>query len=480
MAGGTWVTQNKVRPGIYINFVNRAQLGTVGERGVMTMALSLSWGAPKTVITLNAGDDLKDVLGYDITAPQMLLIREAFKRAQTVRLFRLNTGTKATATHGSLTATAKYGGLRGNDIKIVVQTNIDDSAKFDVKTLVSDVEVDLQTVANIAGLTSNAWVDFSGTGTLTTTAGVPLTNGADGSVANQDHSDYLAAIELHEFQTMALPATDSTLKSVYISFVKRLREDEGRKIQLVVENYPAADYEGVISVKNGVKLADGTTIPAAQATVWVAAATAGAEMNESLTYAAYNDAVDVDTRYSNSQIEAALKAGEFVFIPNNGRAVVEQDINTLTGFTPEKGKAFSKNRVIRVLDGIANDFKRIFESFYIGKVNNNADGRNLFKKECTGYLATLQGVNAIQNFDVQTDVTVLPGNDTDAIVVNAAVQPVDSIEKVYMTVINAIQNFDVQTDVTVLPGNDTDAIVVNAAVQPVDSIEKVYMTVEVN
>ncbi|MFC6546157.1 phage tail sheath C-terminal domain-containing protein [Cohnella cellulosilytica] len=113
---------------------------------------------------------------------------------------------------------------------------------------------------------------------------------------------------------------------------------------------------------------------------------------------------------------------------------MEQDINSLTTFTPDKGKAFSKNRVIRVLDGINNDFVRIFSQFYIGKVSNNADGRNLLRAECVNYLTSLQNINAIQNFDSQTDISVAAGNDVDAVLIEADIQPVDSIEKIYMTI----------------------------------------------
>ncbi|NLG89951.1 MAG: phage tail sheath protein, partial [Clostridiaceae bacterium] len=152
------------------------------------------------------------------------------------------------------------------------------------------------------------------------------------------------------------------------------------------------------------------------------------------TYTAYDDAIDVDTRYTHSQIEQALLNGEFLFVPSGGRAIVEQDINTFTSYTPEKGKHFSKNRVIRVLDGIANDLKRIFEQYYIGKVNNDADGRNLFKNEIINYLNTLQEIGAVQNFDTQNDVKVLPGNEVDSIYVELYVQPTDSVEKIYMKI----------------------------------------------
>jgi len=435
MAGGTYTSQNKVRPGVYINLVGEKKtVGSMGERGTVSVPLNLNWGQSKAVIAINAGDDLRSLLGYDPSAPELLLVREAFKKAKTLLLYRLNEGTKATAVAGSLTLTAKFGGVRGNDITVAVKQNVDDEARFDVITFVAKEAVDSQTAANIAELKSNAFVSFGGTGALTIAAGVPLVGGSNGTVTNQEHADYLAQIELKDFNTIALVSADLSLKSLYAAFARRLREEEGRKIQVVLANYSSADSEGVISVKNGVKLLDGTVLDAQKATVWVAAATAGAPMNKSLTYEAYEEAADADIRYTNSQTVEALQAGEFLFTVSGGRVIVEQDINTFTGYSPEKGKAFSKNRVIRVLDGIANDFKHIFESFYIGKVDNNADGRSLFRNECLKYLNNLQSLNAIQNFDAQAELSVAAGVDTDSIIIEAHIQPVDSVEKVYMKV----------------------------------------------
>ncbi|MGK5512052.1 phage tail sheath family protein [Brevibacillus formosus] len=435
MAGGTWIAQNKLRPGPYINFKSKERaIGSIGERGIVSLPLPLSWGPAKLIVPLEAGVDTTKALGYAITAPEMLLIREAMKRAKTILLYRLNAGTKATASVAPLTITAKYGGLRGNDITLTVATNIDDTAKFDVKTFVSGVEVDAQTVATIEQLQANDWVTFSGTGAPAATAGVPLTGGSDGTVAAQDYADYLTAIEVENFHTIGLTATDSTVKDVFVSFAKRQREDEGKKIRVVVENYPTADYEGVISVKNGVVLSDGTTLTAAQAVSWVAGATAGANPNESLTYSAYDGAVDATPKYTNSQIEEAIRKGEFLFTPSDGSAIVETDINTFTSFSPAKNQSFSKNQVIRVLDGIANDYYRIFSKNYIGKVPNNDDGRNLLKSECINITNQYQNIAAVQNFDPQTDIQVLPGQDVDAVVINQWIQPVSSVEKLYFTI----------------------------------------------
>lgn len=49
-----------------------------------------------------------------------------------------------------------------------------------------------------------------------------------------------------------------------------------------------------------------------------------------------------------------------------------------------------------------------------------------------GYLLTIQANNGIQNFEAD-DVEVLAGEAVDAIVVNLAIQPVGSVNKIYVT-----------------------------------------------
>ena len=51
LGGGTFVTQNKVLPGAYINFISTSNTGVVfGERGVCAAPLNLNWGVEDEVI----------------------------------------------------------------------------------------------------------------------------------------------------------------------------------------------------------------------------------------------------------------------------------------------------------------------------------------------------------------------------------------------------------------------------------------------
>lgn len=442
MAGGTWNAQNKVRPGVYIRFKSSGQMGlTTGERGVVAICEPLSWGPVAQVMEINAGDDMTQYTGYDITSPNNLFLNEIFKGSNRtdgpskVLLYRptASSSSEATVTTGSLTATALYPGIRGNDISIVITELTEPASSFLVSTVVDNEIVDQQTAATIDQLVNNDWVSFSGTGALAATAGSPLAGGADGTVQSAAYSAFLTAIEPYKFDIIIYDGSDSTVQDAMVSFVERIANDAGQYSQLVASGLTNPDSRFVINVESGVTLASGTQLTAAQTTWWVGGAQAGAKYNESLTYAAYPNAVNVSPLLTNSQYIQALESGEFVLFADDGVVKVEQDINSLVTYTQDISEPYHKNRVMRLLNTIANDIYQQFSDGYIGVVNNNDAGRMQFKSAIVGYLLDIQANNGIQNFEAE-DVEVLAGQSIDAIVVNIAIMPVDSVEKIYLTI----------------------------------------------
>lgn len=442
MAGGTFLAQNKIRPGAYINFKDVAKpLSSLGTRGIMTMPVPMSWGDTITELLSTELIDGKSLpkIGYTAFDEESQIFREALKNAYKAIVYRLDTGgTKATTVLTPLTATAKYAGIVGNEIAVSVVAN---GAKFDVITIFRNVEKDRQTVTTVEELEDNDWVVFSGTGNVVADAGVTLSGGTNGTVSDSTYANYLNAIKAYNWNTMAIPQDASSQTQNFITFIESQRDTFGKKVQAVLYNVDA-DYEGIISVAQGYKTVDETISPTTFV-AYVAGLTAGANPNESNTYHVIPGAASIVypdgvTPYGNEEIIEALRAGKFVLSTRqDGAVVVEQDINTLHTFTPDnpdKGYAFSKNRVIRTLDEINNSVALVFERSYIGKVNNNDDGRNIFKAAIISYLNTLQNISAIRNFDPTADIQIYAGEAIDAIVVDLAVQPVDSMEKLYMTV----------------------------------------------
>lgn len=92
--------------------------------------------------------------------------------------YRLNSGVKAANDY----ATAKYSGIRGNDLKVIIQKNVDDNSKFDVSLYLGTAQIDNQTVASAADLLDNDFVVWKKNATLAVTVGVALTGGTNGTV----------------------------------------------------------------------------------------------------------------------------------------------------------------------------------------------------------------------------------------------------------------------------------------------------------
>lgn len=438
MAGGTFIEgQTKQRPGLYINFKAAALARTeISERGITVLPIVLDWGNKGELIRVD-NDDLKifkKEFARDISESQLLYLKLALQRAKTVIVYCLNSGNKASKTWGTVvaTATAKKAGTRGNSISIKASVNAVESGKKDVRTYLDGVLVDEQTVTNIEELLPNDYVVFSGKGAIEVTTGVTLTGGTSSEVVNGDYTDYLTAVETQIFDTIAFPTDDSSLKTTFKTFITRLRDDEGKKVVGVACNLKG-DYEGIINVTNGVKLEDGSILTAKDCIAWVTGASAGAQMYESLTYSVFEGAVDAVPRLKNSEFIQALKNGEFVFQFDGDVVKVEQDINSLTTYGQDKNQMFSKNRVVRTLDGINNDLLKLFTGSYIGIINNNAEGQSLLVSAVDEYFLTLQQANIITNYEPGQDFVITQASG-DNVWADVSVQPVDSMEKFYFSI----------------------------------------------
>lgn len=442
MAGGIWTSQDKVQPGVYINTKSQGSVRPgIGEKGTVAIAEPLSWGPAGVIREIIPGGDLRPYIGYDITDKKAVFLREMMKGSDTtagpsrILLYRPagTGGAKAKAEIGDLTVTARYEGTRGNDIAVIVQEDPDTEGLWDVSTLIDGRVADKQSAAEISALRENNWIIFSGGGSFTETAGEALAGGVDPAVSPADYAGFLQALEPYPFDILVYDGDDSATIQAFAAFVKRISETVGRKCQAVMAHAQAGNSEWVISVNNGVKLSDGTVLSAGQAAWWLGGAEAGAKYNESLTYAQYPDAVEATPKRTEAEITQAIRAGEIVFIDNFNTVKVCTDINTLTSFTADKGQEYSKNRVMRVLNQFCNDVYRQFSLYYIGKTDNNDTGRNLLKGWIVGYLNEMQANGGIRDFAPE-DVTVRQGEAVDSVLIDVALHPVDSIEKIYISV----------------------------------------------
>lgn len=420
--GGIWTTQNKKLPGAYINFISASRARSVlSDRGHCAMALELNWGPDEQIFEITAEDFQNrslELLGYAYADDAIQNLRELFRGTRVAYLYRLNGGgIKAS----NAFAEALYSGERGNDLRIVIDPNADDAAKFDVSTYLDTIRVDTQTVADAKDLVPNVYVTFKEDAVLGATAGIPLTGGTNAEPTNAAHQEFLTEAESYAFNTLGCISTEDTVKALYTAFTRRMRDDNGVKFQTVLHRY-AADYEGVISVENN-------STP--ELVYWVAGMQAGCAVNASLQNTVYDGEYTVDVDLTVRELEVGMQTGKFMFHRAYREARVLQDINTLVTHTERKNREFSFNQTIRVLDQIGNDIALMFNTRYLGKMPSNDSGRVSLWGDIVAYLRELVTLEAIEPIDPD-QITVAHGDDKRAVLVTGSIAVINAMEQLYM------------------------------------------------
>lgn len=344
LGGGVFVTQNKVLPGSYINFVNATNASsTIGERGTVAIALPLN-KAVGTVIEITRNEFVKnsmELLGIKYLSDEAAPLREIFCHATKVYIY--------------------------------------DLGAEDAKTV----------------------------------------------------NDAVNGLEPYDFNVLCAYTDNPADIAAYNTTIKTWRDDMGKKCQVVVYNQESPDYEGVINVVSTV--AD-EGVDEFALVAWVAGAEAGCAINESCTNMLYDGEYTVVTDKTQSELETCITAGQFAFHNVYGEVRVLEDINSLKTTTDDKGEDFKSNQTIRVIDQIANDIAKLFNTKYLGKIPNNASGRVSLWGDIVAHHRRLEEIQAIENFDSSL-VTVEQGATKKSVVVNDVVTVVNCMAQLYMTVV---------------------------------------------
>lgn len=428
LGGGTFTTQNKVLPGAYLNFISTTRASAVlSERGYAAMGVEMDWGAEDTIITVENGEFQKNslkIFGYDYTHEKLRGLRELFLHATTLYVYRLTSGgTKAMNTY----ATAKYGGTRGNDLKVVIRKNADIEENFDVLLYLGTQKIsEYRNIASAKELIDNDFVQWKKDAILSLTAGEPLVGGTNGTVSGASHQRCLDLLEGYSFNTLGCTSSDDTIKSLYIAYNKRMRDEVGAKFQLVVYK-KAADYMGVVNVTSATEGTETDIV------YWVTGALAGCPVNKSLLNKKYNGEYHIQAEGTQTELEKSLKAGEFRFHKVGDDIRILSDINSFVSISDTMGEVFQENQTVRVCDQIANDIANLFTTRYLGVVPNDKNGRIALQGDISDIANRLMEIRAIEEFSNE-DIQVEQGKTKKDVEVQMAIEIINAMSKLYMTV----------------------------------------------
>ena len=422
LGGGTFLTQNKTLPGTFFMIISKAKASAVlSDRGVAAMAFELDWGPENKVIAVSANDFIKNsesILGYSYDAEQLKGFRELFKHASKVYAYKITSGgVKASNTF----AEALYPGKRGNDFKVVIQTNVDSENKFDVSLYLDTRKVDSQTVTKASELVDNAYVVWKKSAQLAATAGIALSGGTNGTTSTANHQAFLDKISSYpDVNAIGYAGTEDVVKGLYAAFADRMRSEIGIRMQAVVHAYDAADTISCVNVKNSADLV-----------YWATGVIAGTAINKSASNMTYDGEITVNTDYTQEELAEAIDKGQWVLHQIGNEVHVLEDINSFRSTTDDMGDIFKDNQTVRIIDNRADAIASIFAKKYLGKVPNNKSGRVSLWSDIVAIDKNLFEIGALEDYDPE-NVTVEQGDTKKTVLVTSSITVINTMEKLYV------------------------------------------------
>lgn len=198
------------------------------------------------------------------------------------------------------------------------------------------------------------------------------------------------------FNYLAVPFATEEDTTAVASFIKSQRENKKKTFKAVLANN-VADDEGVINfTAEEIKVGD-KEYTTAEYTARVAGALAGLPFTRSFTYYVFPEVTSVKEK---EDPDTSIENGELILIDDGEKIKVGRGVNSLTTFTVEKSKHFSKIKIVEGMDFVKDDIRDTFEDSYVGKVINNYDNKLLFLGAINAYFQVIAKDNIL---DVNTD-----------------------------------------------------------------------------
>lgn len=391
----------KKRPGLY-NRVSNADNGIAvadAINGIGAIAIDSDWGPLNTVTKFtgsNMAYDLVTAYGTSTGA----LTAQAFLSGglQTLYVCRIGTGgTAASATLSTaITISAKYPGTR--TFSLTVRDSITDTGKKELlvledatllqKIVFASTAQDLAdaiTSSNSSYITATV-EDGKGTTNITNVSGTAMTGGANPNVTNADYSTGFSAFEPYEYNVLTCDNNTLAVSTLMANYAEKA-EALGKRIIAVTgindsaafdtkcDNAKSFNAANFVYCGSGYIDREGNEIGKnegdAKANAIMAGYIASVSSKNSVVHQQITGAVDVITKYSNSDYVTAIESGLVLLsVGSNGQVWFDSGVNTLIYPSVEQDEGWKKIKRVKTRYELFDRMDRTLEPF-IGQINTN-------------------------------------------------------------------------------------------------------------
>lgn len=212
---------------------------------------------------------------------------------------------------------------------------------------------------------------------------------------------------------LAIPSVlEDDKLSTTVEYVKKLREEDHKKIIAVLPYDKTLDYEGIVGC-NFTAYVDSATNTKVSGEYTkdeycsrIAGLIAGTPTNNSITYATLSDLTDCN-RLTNEEQDKAVDNGELILMNDGEKVKVVRGVSTLKTTTDTKGDSFKKIKIVQIMDLIYDDIIVALRDDYIGKYNNDYDDKCVLMTAVNNYFLSLVSESIITEGSVSIDLDAI-------------------------------------------------------------------------
>lgn len=267
-----------------------------------------------------------------------------------------------------------------------------------------------------------------------------------------NYNTALAFLKTKKWNYLTIPGIQPSQVMTVSAFIKSQRVNERKTFKAVLPHI-AADSEGVINFcTEDIKISD-KVYTAAEYCTRIAGVLAGLPLSRSSTYF---DFPEIKSAALSDDPDADIDDGKLILIFDGSKYKIARGVNSFTSFTAEMGEDFCKIKIVEGVDLYHDDIRDTFNKYYVGKVINDYDNKQLFVAAIKAYHKELEG-NVLDRSNDNTaaislegqrnylegkgtdtsemsNVEILKGNTGSKVFVDSSVKFVDAMEDLKMVV----------------------------------------------
>ncbi|MBD2867743.1 phage tail sheath subtilisin-like domain-containing protein [Paenibacillus arenilitoris] len=257
---------------------------------------------------------------------------------------------------------------------------------------------------------------------------------ASSSEEDDPYAELRDAFEARSFNVFVYPGEISNDEQDNTLDWCKQNRDDGKHFMTVFGGSATEDANPATGNTRTARLADdyavnlitgadvnGTLYSSAAYAPYIAGLIAGTGINKSITYAQVR-ATDVNKRLKNSEIKTALEAGSLVLVHDGEKVKIEQGLVT----------SKKKIRAMRARQAVSTDIPKTAADYYIGKLNNNADGQAALISAIKAYLERLELSNVLTDLAVGLDPE--RKSEGDSVYLLISFTEIDSMERIFLSI----------------------------------------------